>query len=58
MLLDQLKRVERLRRVRRYEQQRAGAILFRGEPTPLRIVSTAQDGWTCETAVIPAAVQP
>ena len=36
-ILDQLQRVERLRSVRRPQQHRAGEILFRGEPTQLRI---------------------
>ncbi len=39
-ILDQLQRVERLRSVRRPEQPRAGEILFRGEPTRLRIETT------------------
>ncbi len=39
-ILDQLQRVERLRSVRRPEQRRAGEILFRGEPTQLRIETT------------------
>lgn len=39
-ILDQLKRVERLSRVRRTEQQRVGEILFRGERTRLRIEPT------------------
>jgi hypothetical protein len=39
-ILDQLHRVERLRSVRRPEQRRAGEILFRGEPTRLRIEAT------------------
>jgi len=37
---DQLQRVERLRSVRRPEQRRTGEILFRGEPTRLRIETT------------------
>jgi len=39
-ILDQLQRVERLRGVRRPEQRRAGEILFRGEPTRLRVKTT------------------
>ena len=39
-ILDQLKRVERLRGLRRPVQRRAGEILFRGEPTRLRIAAT------------------
>jgi hypothetical protein len=39
-ILDQLQRVERLRGVRRPTQQRPGEILFRGEPTQLRIETT------------------
>lgn len=39
-ILDQLQRVEQLRSVRRPEQRRAGEILFRGEPTRLRIETT------------------
>lgn len=40
-ILDQLERVERLRSVRRPEQRRIGEILFRGEPTRVRIETTA-----------------
>src|SRR5437867_8885817 len=39
-ILDQLERTERLRGVRRPAQRRAGEILFRGEPTRLRIERT------------------
>ncbi|HXO28234.1 MAG TPA: SprT family zinc-dependent metalloprotease [Thermoanaerobaculia bacterium] len=39
-ILDQLERAERLRGVRRPTQRRAGEILFRGEPTRLRIQMT------------------
>ena len=39
-ILDQLQRAERLRSVRRPAQHRAGEILFRGEPTRLRIETT------------------
>jgi predicted metal-dependent hydrolase len=39
-ILDQLNRTERLRGVRRPTQRRAGEILFRGEPTRLRIETT------------------
>src|SRR3990172_10349491 len=43
-ILDQLQRVERLRSVRRPEQRHAGEILFRGEPTQLRIETTGARG--------------
>jgi predicted metal-dependent hydrolase len=39
-LLDQLQRAERLRGVYRATRRRAGEILFRGEPTPVRIETT------------------
>lgn len=39
-ILDQLQRVERLRSVRRPEQRRVGEILFRGEPTKVRVETT------------------
>ena len=39
-ILDQLQRVERLSSVRRSPQQQPGEILFRGEPTLLRIETT------------------
>lgn len=39
-ILDQLRRVERLRTVRRPAQRRVGEILFRGEPTPVRVETT------------------
>jgi predicted metal-dependent hydrolase len=39
-ILDQLQRVERLRSVRRPEQRRVGAILFRGQQTRLRVETT------------------
>src|SRR6266542_1919257 len=39
-LLDQLQRVERLRSVRRPAQRRLGEILFRGEPTQVRVETT------------------
>src|SRR5438128_3539521 len=39
-ILDQLGRIERLRGVLRPEQRRAGEILFRGEPAPVRIETT------------------
>lgn len=39
-ILDQLQRMERLRSVRRPEQRRVGEILFRGEPTRVRIETT------------------
>jgi predicted metal-dependent hydrolase len=39
-ILDQIQRVERLRSVRRPEQRRAGEILFRGEPTQVRLETT------------------
>ena len=37
---DQLQRVERLRSVRRPAQRRVGEILFRGEPTQVRVQAT------------------
>lgn len=40
-ILAQLKRVERLRGVRRSEQRQVGEILFRGEPTQVRVETTA-----------------
>lgn len=40
-VLAQLKRVERLRGLRRSEQRRVGEILFRGEPTRVRVETTA-----------------
>lgn len=40
-ILAQLKRVERLRGLRRSEQPRVGEILFRGEPTQVRVETTA-----------------
>lgn len=43
-ILDQLRRVERLRGVLRPEQRRAGEILFRGEPTRVRIETTRSRG--------------
>jgi predicted metal-dependent hydrolase len=39
-ILDQLQRVERLRGVRRSAQRRVGEILFRGEPTRVRVETT------------------
>src|SRR5438093_6743831 len=39
-LLDQLQRAERLRGVYPKTRRRAGEILFRGEPTPVRIDTT------------------
>jgi len=39
-ILDQLQRVERLRSVRRPPQRRVGEILFRGEPTQVRVEAT------------------
>jgi predicted metal-dependent hydrolase len=39
-ILGQLRRVERLRGMRRSEQRRVGEILFRGEPTPVRVETT------------------
>ena len=39
-VLDQLRRVERLRGVRRLEERRVGEILFRGEPTYVRVATT------------------
>lgn len=39
-ILDQLRRVDRLRNVWRSEPRRVGEILFRGEPTKVRIEST------------------
>jgi predicted metal-dependent hydrolase len=39
-ILDQLRRVERLRSVRRPAQSRVGEILFRGEPTQVRVETT------------------
>lgn len=39
-ILDQLQRAERLRGVRRPAQYRAGEILFRGEPTQVRVEMT------------------
>ena len=39
-IFDQLERVERFRGVRRPVQHRAGEILFRGEPTQVRIEAT------------------
>ena len=39
-ILDQLQRVERLRSVRRPAQRRIGEILFRGEPTQIRVEAT------------------
>src|SRR5215470_5160398 len=41
-ILDQLRRVERLQRLRRPEQRRVGEILFRGEPTRLRVETGAR----------------
>jgi hypothetical protein len=43
-ILDQLRRVARLRGVLRPEQRRAGEILFRGEPTRVRIETTQARG--------------
>lgn len=43
-ILDQLKRVTRLQSVRRPAQRRSGEILFRGEPTRLRIETTGARG--------------
>jgi hypothetical protein len=43
-ILDQLRRVERLRGVMRPEQRRAGEMLFRGEPTRVRIETTHARG--------------
>lgn len=40
-ILAQLKRVERLRALRRSDQRRIGEILFRGEPTQVRVETTA-----------------
>jgi len=40
-LLDQLERAERLRGVHRAMRRPAGEILFRGDPTPVRIETTA-----------------
>lgn len=40
-LIDQLTRVERFRSVRRPQTHPAGEILFRGEPTPVRIEKVA-----------------
>jgi predicted metal-dependent hydrolase len=40
-ILAQLKRVERLRGLRRSDQGRVGEILFRGEPTQVRVETTA-----------------
>src|SRR3990172_533962 len=40
-ILDQLQRVERLRGVRRPAERRLGEILYRGEPTKVRIEATA-----------------
>lgn len=39
-VLNQLRRVERLRRVRRPERHRVGEILFRGKPTFVRVATT------------------
>src|SRR5882672_168406 len=39
-ILAQLKRVKRLRGLRRSEQRRVGEILFRGEPTQVRVETT------------------
>jgi predicted metal-dependent hydrolase len=43
-ILDQLRRVERLRGVLRSKQRQAGEILFRGEPTRVRIETTHARG--------------
>lgn len=43
-ILDQLERVQRLRSVRRQAQRRSGEMLFRGEPTRLRIETTGARG--------------
>lgn len=40
-ILAQLKRVERLRGLRRSDQRRIGEILFHGEPTQVRVETTA-----------------
>lgn len=40
-VLNQLQRVERLRRVRRKQYRRTGEILFRGEPRAVRVEATA-----------------
>jgi hypothetical protein len=40
-ILAQLKRVDRLRGIRRPAQRRVGQILFRGEPTQVRVEATA-----------------
>src|SRR5690349_3627967 len=40
-ILTQLKRVDRLRGVRRPAERRVGEILFRGEPTQVRVETTA-----------------
>jgi predicted metal-dependent hydrolase len=40
-IVDQLQRVERLQKVRVTDGHRRGEILFRGEPTPIRIEGTA-----------------
>jgi len=39
-IVDQLRRVERMRAVRRIERRRVGEILFRGEPTRVRVETT------------------
>jgi predicted metal-dependent hydrolase len=38
-IVRQLERIERLRRVRRPERSQAGEILYRGQPTPVRVES-------------------
>ena len=43
-IVDQLHRVKRLRGVRRPTQRRAGEILFRGEPTQVRVETTQARG--------------
>src|SRR5437773_8044519 len=40
-ILAQLKRVDRLRGIRRPAQRRVGEILFRGDPTQVRVEATA-----------------
>jgi predicted metal-dependent hydrolase len=44
-ILDQLRRVDRLRGAVRSQERRAGEIIFRGEPTRVRIVATAARRW-------------
>ncbi len=44
-ILEQLRRVERLHRMRRPEHHRVAEILFRGEPTPVHVEAMPQRTW-------------